>query len=356
MEARKITLLVVAIFVVCQVRGMTNEPPKEDGSVFDSGMAHYVKVFNASLTVNPTLRRIKLVPVGACAHSCDLNKDCKSFSYHKLLRMCLLSKNDASEDGIKVTLRTKFDYYQKISKEGQMVVIKGATINKFDHLTKLENISIDRCAGHCMKDVNCKMFEYKEESNRCDLTDLNHEHQILTPSLHKWDYYSLNGVHSLRMFLKVPRGYLQNGKRIKYIKEHNPEECASACLLNNECIAFEIETSTCILLSDDASKSLMVRPHYRRDFYQLQQESGKMNIILGASINGFDYFRTTRSSLDDCLNRCLTTTGCKAIEYKKSNRKCDIANLTHFDMQLEPSRHYWNFFEINGSKNPLAEV
>lgn len=79
-------------------------------------------------------------------------------------------------------------------------------------------------------------------------------------------------------------------------------------------------------------------------------ERGVMNIILGASIKGYDYYPATRGTLKECLNRCMETKACEAVEYKHSNKKCDIANVTHFDFTLKPSRHYWNFYEINGCK------
>ncbi|XP_029644473.1 uncharacterized protein LOC115218683 [Octopus sinensis] len=330
----------------------------KDSSLFEADHVTYIKVFNASLTVRPLLKIIKAVPVEMCAQKCATTTGCKSFVYHKFALTCFLSKHDASEDGIKVVRRTKYDYFQIIPNKGKMVVVKGATIDKYDHLDKLDDISADRCAAHCKQLKNCKMFEYKVEQRRCDLTDLNHKDKSLTASIHRWDYYSLNDVPSIRMFLRVPDAYLRDGNRFKYIKEYDVETCATTCLLTKNCIAFEHDTKngpTCILLSDDASKVKIVRPTRNRDFYQLQQERGTMNIILGASINGYDYYPTTRGSLKECLDRCVETKACEAVEYKHSNRKCDIANVTHFDFTLKPSIHYWNFYEINGSQN-LKEV
>lgn len=71
-------------------------------------------------------------------------------------------------------------------------MVKGASIKGQDNMSRYRNISIKQCNARCQLTPGCSMFEYNEEHNRCDLTNITHSDHNLTANIYGWDYYSLN--------------------------------------------------------------------------------------------------------------------------------------------------------------------
>lgn len=71
-------------------------------------------------------------------------------------------------------------------------MVKGASIKGQDNMSRYRNISIKQCNARCQLTPGCSMFEYKEEHNRCDLTNITHSDHNLTANIYGWDYYSMN--------------------------------------------------------------------------------------------------------------------------------------------------------------------
>jgi len=326
-------------------------------SLYETKSVSFIHVYEASLTGMENLAVFPKIDRDQCAKNCVLNYKCKSFDFDTLNNRCYLFSVDATDNYVHRNKHREF--YQIIPPSGQMVVVKGATINRRDNLSAYRKISIKQCIARCKLAKRCVMFEYKAEHKRCDLTDITHADHNLTASIYGWDYYSMNNVKSAKHFLRVLRGSLKGSRFYSWVKNANVELCASMCMKQPQCKSFEfvIKSKNCFFSRDDASKQKKLWVNYRREFYQLEQERGTMNVIQGASIPGEDYFSRLRlPSIEDCLANCRKTPGCASVEYKASNKKCDRANITHFDFPLKASIWGWSFVEINGAPEEAQKV